>query len=405
MPIGYNTVERYRHMTSNRFDFLELGDDGKRPDASAPQTALTPEDAHPHLGGSGVDAEGRPLAQVTVTDTRGYYDILLQAQRIAGEPAISLALQPDVPGGFCLTETIGRRGVQSGEFNFPTGLAVDAEGVLFVADSYNHRVQRITPDGGVAVIGSRGAGYGQFLSPQDVDVDIRGAFYVLEQGNNRIQKFSSSGVQSLAFGRTGHLPGEFFGPTGIAVARSGLIYVADTGNSRVQQFSASGEFLGMIGSLPGARRLTSPQSIALDEFDNVYIADTFTHRVLRFDPMGRFTGELGGLLQTPDGSVPRLVEPRAVAVDTAGLIYIAERGDVLADGNPSVGRLQVIDRGGFQVLSRIDRLPQRHGLLNRPSGIAIGPASSVPRNCAPRGDVYVADTMNHRILRFGWQWK
>jgi len=392
-------------MTSNRFDFLELGDEGKQPEEDTPQTTDKPQEAHPHLGGLGTDAEGKPLAQVTVTEQRGYYGALLEAQRTSGDPAITMALQPDMPGNFCLTETIGQRGVQSGEFNFPTGLAVDAGGILFVADSYNHRVQRITPDGGVAAIGTRGQGHGQFLSPQDIDVDIHGAFYVLEQGNNRIQKFSASGVLSLVFGRGGQMPGEFFGPTSIAVARSGLIYVADTGNSRVQQFSASGEFLGFIGELPGARRLKSPQSIAIDEFDNVYVADTFTHRVLRFDPMGRFTGELGGLLQTPDGSVPRLVEPRAVVVDPAGLVYIAERGDLLADGNPSVGRLQVIDRRDFQVLSKIDRLPQRHGLLNRPSGLAIGPPTRVPRNAAPRGDVYVADTMNHRILRFVWQWK
>jgi len=65
----------------------------------------------------------------------------------------------------------------------------------------------------------------------------------------------------------------------------------------------------------------------------------------------------------------------------------------------------VVDRRDFQVLSKFDRLPQRNGLLNRPSGLAIGPPSHVPRNTAPRGDIYVADTMNHRILRFVWHWK
>src|SRR4051812_41821823 len=137
-------------MSSNRFDFLELGDESKRPDADAAQNGGTPQDQNLHIGNKGTDAEGRPIAQVTVTEQRGYYDMLLQAQKAAGEPAIALALQQDHPGAFCLTETIGQRGVLSGEFNFPTGLAVDAEGVLFVAVSYNHRVQRITPDGGVA---------------------------------------------------------------------------------------------------------------------------------------------------------------------------------------------------------------------------------------------------------------
>lgn len=392
-------------MNTNRFDFLELGDDGKPQQPDKKEKDANPQEPHPHLGGPGVDRDGRPLAQVTVTDPRGYYDILQQLGGQADEPGIALQLLPDIPGGFRLAETIGQRGARAGEFNYPTGLAVDPSGILYVADSYNHRVQRITPDGGVALIGSRGAGHGQFLSPQDIAVDDQGAFYVLEQGNNRIQKFSASGVLSLVLGRTGHLAGEFSGPTGIAVARSGLIYVADTGNARVQVFSAGGEFLGLVGQLPGARRLSSPQSVAVDEFGYVYIADTFTNRVLRFDPAGKFTGELSALLQASDGTPPRLVEPRAVAVDASGIIYIADRGDLLPDGNASTGRLQAIERQDLSVLSRVDRLAQSLGLLYRPSGLALGPASYPPRNCAPRSDVYVADTLNHRVLRFVWNWR
>jgi DNA-binding beta-propeller fold protein YncE len=202
----------------------------------------------------------------------------------------------------------------------------------------------------------------------------------------------------------GHLPGEFFGPTGIAVSRSGLIYVADTGNARVQVFSGSGEFLAFAGALSGSRRLLSPQSIAIDEYDNIYIADTLSHRVLQFDPLGKFTGEIGGKVQMPDGSLGRLVEPRAVAVERSGLIYIADRGDLLPDGNPSFGRLQVLETQDYMQLVRIDRLMSGLGVLNRPSGIAIGPPAHMPRGAAPRGDVYLSDTMNHRVLRYVWEW-
>ena len=405
-------------MTSNRFDFLEFGGEGNtpvpqedEPVATASRNGATalPKDAsaiaHPQMGGPGLDSDGLPLAQVTVTDNRGYYDFMRETQGRDGEAAITLQLAPDIVKGFRLTETIGGRGTRAGEFNYPTGVAVDPQGILYVADSYNHRVQRFTPDGGVSAIGSRGAAHRQFLSPQDVAVDEQGSFYVLEQGNNRVQKFTSSGVLCLVFGRPGHLAGELYGPTGIAVARSGLIYIADTGNARVQVFSPAGEFLGLVGVLPGARRLTSPQSIALDEMDHLYIADTFTNRVLHFDPMGRFVGELGGALHMPSGIMPRLVEPRAVAVDACGMIYIADRGDTLADGNPSTGRLQVVNRADSQVQTQIDRLRKSQGLLARPSGLALGPPTYAPRNSPPRADVYVADTMNHRVLRFVWDWR
>ena len=107
--------------------------------------------------------DNQPLAQVRVTDPRGYQYFLEQSKQSESErrhPVYS----PQVT--LRVAEVFGERGTKAGQFNFPTGLAVDGSGVLFIADSYNHRVQRITPDGGVAVIGGRGTGRGQFLSPQ-----------------------------------------------------------------------------------------------------------------------------------------------------------------------------------------------------------------------------------------------
>ena len=242
----------------------------------------------------------------------------------------------------------GERGGGAGQFNFPTGLAADRSGILFVADSYNHRVQRVTPDGGVSPLGGRGSGHGQFLSPQAVATDPANAFYVVEQGNHRVQKFAENGTLQLVFGRPGTREGEFRGPMGVAVTPgSGDIYVADTGNGRVQRFDCQGHFLGTIsGTSPGGMAF-SPQALATDAADNLYIADPFADRVLRFDPLGRPAGQFANAFR----------RPRAVACDQ-GVLYVADGGEGEAaamPGGESQGRVLALHMAQQRVLTTVDR--------------------------------------------------
>jgi DNA-binding beta-propeller fold protein YncE len=380
-------------MNGNRFEFLEFGEDGaiKPPERAREddESGMPPAAADP-CGPR--DAQGRPLAQVLVTDPRGYGPFLRHAgqaeavQKFGGFGRAIPALR--------MAEVIGGRGHLAGQFHFPTGIALDWSGVLYVADSYNHRIQRITPSGGVALIGGRGSGRGQFLSPQGVVTDRASAFFVVEQGNNRVQKFSAQGVLEFAFGRSGRGVEALSSPMDIAIAPGTQdIYVADTGNSRVQRYDREGNFLASIGAAGGVYPpLVSPQSIAIDADDNLYVADTFAHQIVQYDPLGRLVGRL---------AAGKWNEPRAVAWDRSGLLHVADAAMMERSLEP-VGRLRSIDLPAGRIWDTARSL-NGMGTLKRPSGLAVSWASDPDLMAQPsHGEIYVADTMNHRILRFVW---
>ena len=389
-------------MSSDRFSFLEFEDEN----ASAAAEDASPSDA-PTQREIGMDLlpDGTTLAQVRITDIRGFRqgadddDGTLTLSSLAGQAA------PSVPNRLRIVEVLGERGTQAGQFQYPTGLAVDSAGILFVADSYSHCLKRITPDGGVSVIGGRGSGRAQFLSPQGVATDEDGSFYVVEQGNCRVQKFTHNGVLSLVFGKAGKDPGEFSGPTAIAVAPdTGDIYVADTGGSRVQRFSFEGRFLNVLGQNgPG---LSSPQAVAAASGGAVYVAETFAQRIVRFDPLGRLDRQIGGMKSRRYGAAPSvsLNQPRALALDPAGLLYVADAGNPDLVTGETRGRLQCLSLTEDRpVIMTIEKIGRSLGSLLRPGGVAVGPPSERPKQGRISwGDVYVADTLNHRILRFAW---
>jgi len=388
-------------MSGNRFDFLEIA--GATPidveRAGTPSHDNIIADPTVELGRR-VDENGIPLAQVVDVDVRGYRAFLEQDPANGTSIFSAAATAADTRYELRLIEVFGGRGIRPMQFNFPGGIAVNSRGDLLVADSYNHRVQLITPEGDVWIIGSRGSGLTQLLSPQAVAVDQEDNFYVVEQGNCRVQKFDCRGDLDLVIGE----PGELANPTGVSVAPNGDVYVADTGNCRIKRFDRTGRFLMAIGSGVGPGVLTTPQAVGVDALDNVYVLDTFGHRVVMFDPIGRYVNQFGSRLAGRMPGKATFVEPRAVAIDSADLIYVADTGGVMVDGTQSRGRLQVIDPNTGEALLSIDRLGRNFGHLFRPTGIAIAPVIPGPSGLKEgRGDIYVSDTMNHRILRFGWR--
>lgn len=158
-------------------------------------------------------------------------------------------LQKLDPGGNPLA-TWGGRGNGLGQFDFPTGLAVDrAANLLYVADSHNHRIVQLTTDGEVRAIWGKtpdengygaGDGPGEFFFPNDVAVDASGNVWIVDAGHSRIQVLSRSGEPLASWGSEGDQPGQFHGPDGIAAASDGSIYVADTANMRIQRFVPDG---------------------------------------------------------------------------------------------------------------------------------------------------------------------
>ena len=129
----------------------------------------------------------------------------------------------------------GSVGTAPGQFNLPTGIALDHEQNVWVADSYNSRIQKFTPDGQfLTAWGAHGAEPGQLNCPQGIAVDSDGNLWVADTYNNRLQQFTPTGKLLRTLGRQGTAEGEFWLPCGIAVDATGTIYVADTMNNRVQ---------------------------------------------------------------------------------------------------------------------------------------------------------------------------
>ena len=138
----------------------------------------------------------------------------------------------------------GEHGSGEGQFDRPSGLAIDSEDLLYVVDSMNHRVQKYTKDGRyISHFGEFGDGPGQFNMPWGITIDEEGTIYVADWRNDRIQQFSADGEFIRMFGTSGHEDGELYRPAGVAVDMHGDIYVCDWGNNRVQLFAKDGHFV------------------------------------------------------------------------------------------------------------------------------------------------------------------
>jgi len=188
---------------------------------------------------------------------------------------------------------LGGLGTLAGQFQSPRGLALAPDGSLYVADAGNNRIQHLSQAGKVlqvwgsfADISKGAAPGGTFNEPWGVAVGPDGSVYVADTWNYRIQKFTADGKFLLMWG-TGPAEGntQFYGPRGLAVDSLGHVFVADTGNKRIVIFDANGNYLGEFGS-PGAQlgQLDEPVDIALDAQGNAYVTDTWNQRIQVFTP-------------------------------------------------------------------------------------------------------------------------
>ncbi len=200
----------------------------------------------------------------------------------------------------------GSYGHETGEFDWPGGIAVDSAGNVYVVDSFNHRIQKFTPEGThLATLGGdgpdwggSGTGPGEFSSPEGVAVDGAGSVYVADTWNHRVQKFTPDGALVATWGRNGGDgsagtgPGEFDSPGGIEVDRAGNVYVVDTDNDRIQTFTSTGALITMWGTLgTGDGQFNHPRGVAVDEAGHAFVVDTDNSRFQRFARQDELTGD------------------------------------------------------------------------------------------------------------------
>ena len=187
-------------------------------------------------------------------------------------------------------------GQGDGQFVWPTGIALDSLGHIYVCDEYTNRISVFNPAGEfLARWGAHGLGPGQLNGPSGLAFDRDDNLYVVDHNNNRVQKFTKDGSCLLSFGSEGSGNGEFNLPWGLTVAPNGDVYVADWRNDRIQRFSEDGGFVAKYGA-PGRGdgRLHRPASVAVDGDGYIYVADWGNERVQVLDPDGGFVTKLRG---------------------------------------------------------------------------------------------------------------
>ena len=317
--------------------------------------------------------------------------------------------------------SLGTYGSGEGQLAYPRGLVVDAFGNIFVADSGNNRIMRFdaagqaTSWGSVCILESGAGcidpdgtgplplGAGQFYEPWGVTVDAQGRVYVADTWNHRIQVFDNQGrflgqwgegrlvdAELDVRGRAG-TPYAFYGPRGVAVDSQGRVYVTDTGNERVLVYAVQegadgylqANFLyqwGTLGPEPG--HFVEPVGIAVDAADRVYVADTLNGRIQVFAPDGSgqvsFTPVVTWKVTGWD-STSRENKPY-IAVSPGGQVYFAVPERHYVVGTDGVGNILAVWGGyGGDLAS-----------FNLPVGVAVD----------AQGLVYVSDSGNGRVLVF-----
>jgi tripartite motif-containing protein 71 len=231
----------------------------------------------------------------------------------------------------------------------PSGISL-REGNVYLTDTVNHRIIVCDRSGRyLRGWGEPGNGRGQFHLPQGIHVDAK-RIYVADTGNHRIQVFDLQGYFLNVFGVYGHGRGEFNRPSDVVAAEDGSIFVVDSDNHRIQKFDAEGRFLLEWGQWGGARgMLKYPTGIAFHS-GAVYVADTVNHRIEVFDEQGNVRYAWGLPVIVPRKSGGRLHYPGSIAISPAG--------DLAVVGEPCEDRVQIFkgvrneitpdgDRAGF----------------------------------------------------------
>jgi sugar lactone lactonase YvrE len=310
-------------------------------------------------------------------------------------------------------------------FSEPNGLATDTSGNLFVADTANDTIRKVTSTGVVTTLagspeisGSADgpAATATFDSPHAVAVDAQGNIYVADTQNYTIRKVSSSGQVTTFAGSPG-VQGSadgtgsaalFDAPEWIAVDGQGNVYVSEVYNNTIRKITSAGVVTTLAGTatvngyadgMGGAAMFSEPEGLAVDAQGNIYVADSGNNAIRKITSTGIVTTLAGG---TPGfvrgatdgtGSAAQFLDPQGVAVDGQGNVYVADTDDseirlVTASGVVTTLAGDISQYSGEQVIGATDGTGSA-ALFSEPSGIAI----------QADGTLFVADTGNNTIRR------
>jgi len=254
------------------------------------------------------------------------------------------------PDGTVSTFAGGSEGFSDGtaagaSFNTPSGLALNKDGVLFVADTGNNRIRKITPEGQVSTIAGDGtAGYAdgpaaqaKFNGPIGIAVDLRGNVFVADSYNDRIRIITTDGQVSTVAGQgtAGYADGDhnvalFDTPCGIITAADGSLIVADTGNDRLRKITPDGN----VTTLAITEALSGPLGLALSHDNFLYVTELDRSRIVQIAPDGSVRTVAGNSPGFADESTqPRFNQPTSVAIgphtNKPAELYVADSGNYL----------------------------------------------------------------------------
>jgi len=300
----------------------------------------------------------------------------------------------------------------------PTGVALDASGNLFIADTFNHRIRKVSPSGIITTVAGTGwAGFGGdggpataalLRGPSSVALDSRGNLYIGDRGNNRVRRVDPAGIittvagngENQSGGDGGPAPRAAIGfPTSVALDSAGVLYLTDEviGN-RIRRVGPDGIITTIAGGGNSTQdgvaatsfRLARPSGVFVDASGVLYIADQFAHRVRRVDRSGVLTTVAGNGQSDFSGDggpalAAALSRPYAVAIGPDGDLYIADRDNHRVRRVRSGGIRTLAGRGAFHG----DDGPSVEARISNPSGMALDSA----------GNLYIADFNSQRIRR------
>lgn len=240
------------------------------------------------------------------------------------------------------------------EFNMPFGIVTDSSENIFVADYMNSIIRKITPDGTVSTYAGTAGVYGAvdgnrstatFYVPAAIAIDSADNLYIADSGNNTIRKITANGdVTTLAgiAGMPGYADGsgtstQFNMPAGIVVDKTGHIYVSDLGNQVIRKITPTGivttfaGIAGQSGSTDGDRLtglLGGPYGLVIDKNENVYVADYANSNIRKITPAGYIT-TIAGDSTNPGhvdgvGTAASFLYPAGITIDNAGILYVAD---------------------------------------------------------------------------------